>query len=122
MSTKIELGIAIPFGARSLRCGLNATYTIVALQNADRISSINGIKREAKGFWSCRARHWRRRAALWATWLLYAVLIDLSDEIADELTLPFDSIFSRNGFSWCLQPLLAYSIFFLPLLQHYQPD
>jgi hypothetical protein len=29
---------------------------------------------------------------LWATWLLYAVLIDLSDEIADELTLPFDSI------------------------------
>lgn len=29
---------------------------------------------------------------LWATWLLYAVLIDLSDEVADELTLPFDSI------------------------------
>ena len=29
---------------------------------------------------------------LWATWLFYAVLIDLSDEIADELTLPFDSI------------------------------
>ena len=26
------------------------------------------------------------------TWLLYAVLIDLSDEVADELTLPFDSI------------------------------
>jgi len=37
--------------------------------------SINGIKLQ-----------------LWATWLLYAVLIDLSDEIADELTLPFDSI------------------------------
>ena len=29
---------------------------------------------------------------LWATWLFYAVLIDLSDEVADELTLPFDSI------------------------------
>ena len=37
--------------------------------------SINGIKLQ-----------------LWATWLLYTVLIDLSDEIADELTLPFDSI------------------------------
>lgn len=37
--------------------------------------SINGIKLQ-----------------LWATWLLYAVLIDLSDEVADELTLPFDSI------------------------------
>ena len=29
---------------------------------------------------------------LWATWLFYVVLIDISDEIADELTLPFDSI------------------------------
>ena len=29
---------------------------------------------------------------LWASWLFYAVLIDLSDEVADELTLPFDSI------------------------------
>jgi Transposase DDE domain len=37
--------------------------------------SINGIKLQ-----------------LWATWLFYAVLIDISDEIADELTLPFDSI------------------------------
>jgi hypothetical protein len=37
--------------------------------------SINGIKLQ-----------------LWATWLFYAVLIDLSDEVADELTLPFDSI------------------------------
>ncbi len=37
--------------------------------------SINGIKLQ-----------------LWATWLLYAVLIDMSDEVADELTLPFDSI------------------------------
>lgn len=37
--------------------------------------SINGIKLQ-----------------LWATWLVYAVLIDLADEVADELTLPFDSI------------------------------
>ena len=29
---------------------------------------------------------------LWATWLFYAVLIDLADEVADELTLPFESI------------------------------
>ena len=37
--------------------------------------SINGIKLQ-----------------IWATWLFYAVLIDLSDEVADSLTLPFDSI------------------------------
>lgn len=37
--------------------------------------SINGIKLQ-----------------LWATWLFYVILIDLSDEVADELTLPFDSI------------------------------
>lgn len=37
--------------------------------------SINGIKLQ-----------------IWATWLFYAVLLDLCDEIADELTLPFDSI------------------------------
>lgn len=37
--------------------------------------SINGIKLQ-----------------IWATWLFYAVLLDLCDEIADELTLPTDSI------------------------------
>lgn len=37
--------------------------------------SINGIKLQ-----------------LWATWLFYALLVDLADEVADELTLPFDSI------------------------------
>ena len=37
--------------------------------------SINGIKLQ-----------------LWATWLLGAVLIDLADEVADELTLPTNSI------------------------------
>ena len=37
--------------------------------------SINGIKLQ-----------------LWATWLFYAVLLDLCDEIADELTLPINSI------------------------------
>ncbi len=29
---------------------------------------------------------------LWGTWLFYAVLIDLSDAVADEMTLPFDRI------------------------------
>lgn len=29
---------------------------------------------------------------LWATWLFYVVLIDLADEVADELALPFESI------------------------------
>lgn len=29
---------------------------------------------------------------IWATWLFYVVLIDLSDEVAQELSLPFDSI------------------------------
>lgn len=29
---------------------------------------------------------------LWATWLFYAILVDLGDAIADELTLPFDRI------------------------------
>jgi hypothetical protein len=29
---------------------------------------------------------------VWATWLFYAVLVDLADAVADELTLPFDRI------------------------------
>jgi hypothetical protein len=29
---------------------------------------------------------------IWGTWLFYAVLVDLGDEIADELSLPFDQI------------------------------
>jgi hypothetical protein len=29
---------------------------------------------------------------IWATWLFYAVLVDLGDAVADELSLPFDSI------------------------------
>ena len=37
--------------------------------------SINGIKLQ-----------------IWATWLFYAVLVDLGDSVADELSLPFDSI------------------------------
>ncbi|MEM6610790.1 MAG: IS4 family transposase, partial [Cyanobacteria bacterium P01_C01_bin.72] len=37
--------------------------------------SINGIKLQ-----------------IWATWLFYAILLDLCDEIADSLTLPLDSI------------------------------
>lgn len=37
--------------------------------------SINGIKLQ-----------------IWATWLFYAVLMDLGDAVADELTLPVDRI------------------------------
>lgn len=37
--------------------------------------SINGIKLQ-----------------IWATWLFYVILVDLSDEIADELALPFENI------------------------------
>jgi Transposase DDE domain len=29
---------------------------------------------------------------LWATWLFYAVLVDLGDAVADEVSLPFDRI------------------------------
>jgi hypothetical protein len=29
---------------------------------------------------------------IWSTWLFYAILVDLADAIADELTLPFDRI------------------------------
>lgn len=29
---------------------------------------------------------------LWATWLIYAILVDLGDAVAEELTLPFDRI------------------------------
>lgn len=39
---------------------------------------------------------------VWATWLFYAILIDLADDIADELALPFDRPIVRNGFSWTI--------------------
>ena len=29
---------------------------------------------------------------IWATWLFYAVLVDLGDDIADEMSLPFDRV------------------------------
>lgn len=29
---------------------------------------------------------------IWGTWLFYAILVDLGDAVADELSLPFDSI------------------------------
>lgn len=29
---------------------------------------------------------------IWGTWLFYAVLVDLGDAVADELSLPFDQI------------------------------
>jgi hypothetical protein len=37
---------------------------------------------------------------VWATWLFYAVLIDLADAVADELSLPFDRISERDDISW----------------------
>lgn len=47
-----------------------------------------------------QSRKWRTRRAhltelnyaLWATWLFYAVLMDLGDAVADELALPVDRI------------------------------
>ncbi len=36
---------------------------------------------------------------VWATWLFYAVLIDLGDAVADELSLPFDRIYARDDVS-----------------------
>lgn len=42
--------------------------------------SINGIKLQ-----------------VWATWLFYAVLVDLGDAVADELSLPFDRILSKSS-------------------------
>jgi Transposase DDE domain len=64
--------------------------------------SINGIKLQ-----------------LWATWLFYVVLIDLADEVADELTLPFESIsvemvfrgiyhFTQASFRGIASNLIAY--------------
>jgi hypothetical protein len=47
--------------------------------------SINGIKLQ-----------------IWATWLFYAVLVDLGDAVADELSLPNEPNFFRNGLSWSL--------------------
>ena len=32
------------------------------------------------------------RLQVWGTWLFYAVLVDLGDAVADELSLPFDHI------------------------------
>jgi hypothetical protein len=29
---------------------------------------------------------------VWSTWLFFAVLVDLGDEVAEELMLPFDRI------------------------------
>ena len=41
-----------------------------------------------------RAWHGRKQRPLpiWGTWLFYAVLVDLGDAVADELSLPFDNI------------------------------
>ena len=44
-------------------------------QVANPKGSINGVKLQ-----------------VWATWLVYAVLLDLGDAVAEELALPFDRI------------------------------
>ena len=54
-----------------------AFYTVKRLLGLSYLwtGSINGVKLQ-----------------VWATWLFYAVLIDLADAVADELSLPFDRI------------------------------
>ncbi len=47
--------------------------------------SINGIKLQ-----------------IWATWLFYAVLVDLGDAVAEEISLPLDRISARNDLPWSL--------------------
>jgi hypothetical protein len=39
---------------------------------------------------------------VWATWLFYAVLVDLGDAVADELAVPFDRIYSEMLFVVCI--------------------
>jgi IS4 transposase len=36
---------------------------------------------------------------IWGTWLFYAVLVDLGDAVAQELSLPFDHIYERDDLS-----------------------
>jgi hypothetical protein len=36
---------------------------------------------------------------IWGTWLFYAVLVDLGDAVAEELSLPFDHIYERDDLS-----------------------
>ncbi len=54
-----------------------AFYTVKRLLGLSYLwtGSINGVKLQ-----------------VWATWLFYAVLVDLRDAVADELSLPFDRI------------------------------
>ena len=49
------------------------------------VGSINGVKLQ-----------------IWGTWLFYAILIDLGDAVADELSLPNEPYFIRNDLSWSL--------------------
>ena len=39
---------------------------------------------------------------MWGTWLSYAVLVDLGDAVADELSLQARSHIFRNDLSWSL--------------------
>jgi IS4 transposase len=60
-----------------------AFYTVKRLLGLSYLwtGSINGVKLQ-----------------VWATWLFYAVLVDLGDAVADELSLPFDRIYARDDF------------------------
>ena len=57
-----------------LNCAFNTVKRLLGLSYL-RTGSINGIKLQ-----------------IWATWLFYAVLVDLGDAVADELSLSFDEI------------------------------
>lgn len=37
---------------------------------------------------------------IWATWLLYAVLVDLTDAVAQELDVPLDAVSGKMVFRW----------------------
>ncbi len=70
-TVKRLLGLSYLWTGEPLRWAGSPTVT----QVANPKGSINGIKLQ-----------------IWATWLFYAVLMDLGDAIADELTLPVDRI------------------------------
>ncbi len=46
---------------------------------------------------------------IWATWLFYGVLVDLGDAVADELSLPFDSISLEMIYRGLYHFIVAYS-------------
>ena len=57
------------------RYGAHRRHARLAGVRVGRQSALNGIQLQ-----------------IWATWLFYAILVDLGDAIADSLGLPFDRI------------------------------